>query len=62
MNTKKTYFRNLNTKIRNQNSTDQPTYPQRIKKPKKGAVNFKYVKTEEAFSSPDQKLVETTNL
>ena len=29
---------------------------------KSGAVNFKDAKTEETFSSQDQKLVETTNL
>ena len=29
---------------------------------KSGALNFKYIKTEEIFSSQDQKLVETTNL
>ena len=37
--------------------------PQRINNPKKNvAVYFIDVKTEETFSSQDQKLVETTNL
>ena len=33
-----------------------------LKTQKSVAVNFKDVKTEETFSSQDQKLVETTNL
>ena len=36
--------------------------PQRINNPKNVAVYFIDVKTEETFSSQDQKLVETTNL
>ena len=60
MNTKKTYFRNTNTKT--PKSHEQSGYPKRIKKPKSSAAYFKDVKTEEAFSNQDQKLVETTNL
>ena len=65
MNTKKSYFRNRNTKTKTQNSHELSAYPQRINNPKKQksvAVYFKDVKTEETFSSQDQRLVETTNL
>ena len=62
MNTKKTYFRNTKTKIKTQNSHEFSAYPQSLKTQKSVAVYFKDVKTEETFSSQDQKLVETTNL
>ena len=53
-NTKKDIFQKNKVKKSN---------PQRIKNPKKTvAVYLKDVKTEETFSSQDQKLVETTNL
>ena len=61
-NTKKTYFRNINTKIKTQSSNELAADPQRINKPKNVAVYFKDVKTEETFCSQNQKLVETTNL
>ena len=65
MNTKMSYLRNTNTKTKTQNTYELSAYPQRISNPKKRksvAVYFKDVKTEETFSSQDQKLVETTNL
>ena len=62
MNSKKTFFRNTRTKIKTQNSHDYSAYPQRIKNPKMRRCVFERVKTEETFSSQDQKLVETTNL
>ena len=62
MNTKKTYFINIKTKIETQNSHEPSEYPQSINKPKNVAVYFKDVITEETFSSQDQKLVETINL
>ena len=65
MNTKKSYFRNMNTKTKTQNSHELSAYPHRINNPKKQksvAVYFKDVKTEETFSRQDQRLVETTNL
>ena len=61
-NTKKTYFRNLNTKIKTQNSHEPSANPQRIKTQKSGPVIFKDVKTGETLSSQDHKLVKTANL
>ena len=40
----------------------QQTHHALINKKKSSAAYFKDVKTEEAFSNQDQKLVETTNL
>ena len=60
MNTKKTYFRNTKTKIKTQKSHESSACPQRIQK--SVAVYFKDVKTEETFSSQDQKPVKTPNL
>ena len=62
VNTKKTSFINIKTKIDTQNSHEPSEYPQSINKPKNVAVYFKDVITEETFSSQDQKLVETINL
>ena len=53
------------TKSKNLNSHEPSAYPQRINTlttPKKLSLYFLVVKTEETFSSRDQKLVETTNL
>ena len=52
----------LKTKIENLVPHELSANPQRINNPKNIAVYFKDVKTEETFSSQDQKLVETTNL
>ena len=59
---KKTYFRNTKTKIKTQNYHEPSASSQHNNNPKNVAVFFKDVKTEETFSSQDQKLVETTNL
>ena len=62
MNTKKSYFRNTNTKIKTQNSHGTSAYSNALTIQKSVAVYFKDVKTEEKFSNQYQKLVETTNL
>ena len=62
MNTKKSYFRNKNTKIKTQNSHETSAYSNALTIQKNVAVYFKDVKTEEKFSNQYQKLVETTNL
>ena len=61
MNTKKSSETQIR-KSKTQNSHEPSAYPQCINNPKKVAVYFKHVKTEETFSSPGQKLVEVTNL
>ena len=63
MNTKKDIFQKHKTpKSKSQNSHEQSAYIQRINKLNSSAAYFKDVKTEEAFSGQDQKLVETTKL
>ena len=63
MNIKKDIFQkheNQNPKPRNPMNSQQTHNA--LRNQKSSAVYFKDVKTEEAFSNQDQKLVETTNL
>ena len=62
MNTKKTYFRNTKTKTKHRTPVNIQHTHNALTTQKSVAVYFKDVKTEETFSSQDQKLVETTNL
>ena len=63
MNTKKDIFQKHKNQNQKKYSHKPSANPQRINNPKKSvAVNFKDVKTQETFSSQDQKLVETINL
>ena len=50
------------TKSKTLYSHEPSAYPKRINYPKNVDVYLEDVKTEETFSSQDQKLVETTNL
>ena len=63
MNTKKDIFQKLKDQNPNPRSPMNSQHTQKtITNQKSSAAYFKDVKTEEAFSNQDEKLVETTNL
>ena len=62
MNTKKTYFINIKTKIKPRTPMNRQHIHSALAPQKSVALYFKDEKTEETFSSQDQKLVETSNL
>ena len=60
---KKTFFRNTRTKIKKISTPRNRQHVHNALTPQKSVPGYlKDVKTEETFSSQDQKIVETTNL